>query len=156
MTPAPEQNTRRGPDRRKNSTGFWDAFRLRGRRLRHRRAEQHRQPYFVDRFSATMLGLVLALLLLTIVDGVITLNLIEQDCQEINPLMRYFLGKGPVAFLLGKYVLTAAGVPVLLIFKNYYLFGTRFRVGYLMASFVLLYLGLMVYQLQLLQRVAAG
>jgi hypothetical protein len=156
MTPAPQPNERRRQDRRKKPTSFWDAFRLRGRRLRNRRAEQHRQPYFVDRFSATMFGLVLALLLLTIVDGLITLNLMARDCQEINPLMRYFLGKGPVAFLLGKYVLTAAGVPVLLIFKNYYLFGTRFRVGYLLVLFVLLYLGLIAYQIQLLRSVAAG
>jgi hypothetical protein len=156
MNPEPEQDERRRADRRQKPTSFWDAFRLRGRRQRNRRAAQHRQPYFVDRFSATMLGLVLALLLLTIVDGVITLSLVERDCQEINPLMRYFLGQGPVPFLLSKYVLTAAGVPVLLIFKNYYLFGTRFRVGYLMALFVLLYLGLTMYQIQLLQQVAAS
>ena len=50
------------------------------------------------------------------------------------------------AFLIGKYVLTAVGLPLLLIFKNHCLFGTRFRVGYLILVIVALYLVLIAYQ----------
>ena len=45
------------------------------------------------------------------------------------------------------------GLPVLLVFKNYSLFGTRFRVGYLIPMFLGLYALLLVYQLSLLQSV---
>ena len=154
MSAAPE-NQRRDPDRRRKPTSFWDAFRFAGRRVRNRRAAEHRQPYFVDRFSAMSFFWVLALLIFTVTDGVITLALVGRDCQELNPLMLYFLGKGPVCFLVGKYVLTAAGIPVLLIFKNYYLFGTPLRVGHLIPIFVLLYLALAVYQIHLFQRFAS-
>ena len=43
--------------------------------------------------------------------------------------MHYLLAHGPLAFLLGKYVMTAAGIPFLVVYKNYPMFGSRFRVG---------------------------
>jgi hypothetical protein len=156
MSSAPEQNKRLRKDRRENPTSFWDVFRLRGRRVQNRRADEFRQPYFVDRFPPTTLALVLVLLALTIADGVITLDLVDVDCQEINPVMLYLLSKGPMPFLVGKYALTAAGLPILLIFKNYYLFRTPFRVAYLIPIFVLLYVALTVYQIHLLQSLSAS
>ena len=44
------------------------------------------------------------------------------------------------------------GLPLLLIFKNYYLFGTRFRVGYLIPLIVVMYLVLIGYQLVLMHQ----
>jgi Domain of unknown function (DUF5658) len=155
MSAVPEQNKRLGQDRRRQPTSFWDAFRFAGRRVRNRRAEEHRQPHFVDRFSAAYFVWVIALLIFTVTDGVITLALVGRDCQELNPVMLYLLGKGPVWFLVGKYVLTVAGIPILLIFKNYYLFGTPLRVGHLIPIFVLLYLALTLYQFHLFQRFAS-
>ncbi len=93
--------------------------------------------------------LIVSLLTATILDGVITLHLIDIGCVEINPLMSRLLRIGMVPFLLGKYVLTATGLPLLLVFKNHYLFGTRFRVGYLLPIFVALYMILLAYQLRL-------
>ena len=45
--------------------------------------------------------------------------------------MAHLLGASRHAFLAGKYLLTASGLPFLVVFKNYRLFGTRFREGYL-------------------------
>jgi hypothetical protein len=154
MNRSPEQNRRLDADRRKGPTSFWGAFRSGGRRMRNRRADEHRQPYFVDRFPALALALVLALLAFTVVDGVITLHLIDADCQEINPLMVYLISKGPAQFIIGKYVLTATGLPLLLLFKNYFLFGTRLRIGYFIPIFVLLYVALTVYQIHLLHNLS--
>ena len=99
---------------------------------------------------------ILTLLIFTIADGVMTLHLVNGDCQEINPVMDYLLSKGMAPFLLGKYVLTVAGLPLLLICKNYSLFGTGLRVGYLIPMFVVLYAILLGYQLYLLQLVCPG
>ncbi len=143
----------RGPDRRKRPTSPWDALRFGGRRMRARRTEEHCRHYFVDRFSGAMFALVVGLLVFTLVDGVITLHLLDADCEEMNPVMEYLLGKGLMPFLFGKYILTAAGLPLLLVFKNYYLFRTPFRVGYLIPVFVGLYLILLGYQVSLLQGV---
>ncbi|HVC98348.1 MAG TPA: DUF5658 family protein [Pirellulales bacterium] len=152
MNSDPMAERRLGPDPRHEPTGIWDAVFSAGERMLNRRAVDRRLPYFVDRFPPTMMALILALLVLTVIDGVLTIELVDVDCQELNPLMCHFLTKGPLCFLFGKYVMTAAGLPVLLIFKNFPLFGTRFRVGYLVPVFVLLYAGLVGYQVQLLQQ----
>ena len=52
---------------------------------------------------------------------------------------------------MGKYVLTATGLPFLVVYKNYPLFRSRFRVGWLLPLFVVLYLVLLFHQWNLLQ-----
>ncbi len=150
MNSDPMAERRLGPDPRREPTGFWDSVFSAGERILNRRTVDRQRPYFVDRFPPTTMVLILALLALTFIDGVLTIELIDADCHELNPLMRHFLSNGPLCFLFGKYVMTAAGLPVLLIFKNFPLFGTRFRAGYLIPVFVLLYAGLVGYQVQLL------
>jgi hypothetical protein len=149
-------NNRRDTDRRRWPTGPWSAWGFCGRRLRMRRSAEHRRPYFVDRFSSFLFICVLALLLGTVADGVLTLQLMDIDCQEVNPLMGYLLSRGVVTFLLGKYLLTVVGLPLLLVCKNYYLFGTFFRVGYLIPIFAVLYAGLIAYQAYLLATLVSG
>jgi hypothetical protein len=146
MMEAHGEEHRAAQDRRMQPTSVWSAFCFGGRRMHNRRTEEHCLPYHVDRFSASSLGLILALLIATILDGLLTLHLLDSGCEEINPLMSGLLRIGVVPFLLGKYIMTAAGLPLLLIFKNFYLFHTRFRVGYLLPIFVILYLLLLAYQ----------
>jgi hypothetical protein len=121
-----------------------------------RRAPEHRRSYLVDRFSASMWIAMLLILVLSMVDAFITLYLLDFDCHEVNPLMRHLLNNGVLAFVLGKYALTAAGLPLLLLFKNYFLFGTRFRVGYLIPAIVVMYVVLLIYQVHLLPAEAGG
>ena len=99
-----------------------------------------------------MLVLVLMLLAASITDAILTIHLIQAGGNEINPVMDRLLDHGILPFFLGKYVLTAAGLPLLLIFKNYYLFGTRVRVGYLIPTIVVMYLVLIGYQLFLIEQ----
>jgi uncharacterized metal-binding protein len=146
-----EPDKRNQLDRREPRTSRWNAFLYGGQRTRNRRAEEHRQPYFVDRFPALTLAYVVLLLAFSMVDAVITLYLLDLGYAEINPVMGHLLKRGLLPFLLGKYVLTAAGLPVLLIFNNYYLFGTRFRVSYLIPLFVSMYVGLLGYELYVAQ-----
>jgi hypothetical protein len=51
---------------------------------------------------------------------------------------------------VGKYVITAAGLPFLVVYKNWPFLGTRFRAGFLLPVFLGLYLGLLAYQVHLL------
>lgn len=146
----PSDEKRNLPDRRRQPTSLWGAFPLAGKRMRNRRDEEHRLPYFVDRYTAMMLAVVLMLVLASIVDAILTIRLIEAGGSEINPLMGLLLSYGTFPFLLGKYALTVVGLPLLIIFKNHYLFGTRFRVGYLIPALVVLYAVLISYQLILI------
>jgi hypothetical protein len=147
--PAPVQE-RSPTDRRRRPTSPWWALPPAGARTRNRRAAEHRLAYFVDRFPPATLILILLLLLATLLDAVLTLTLLNAGGEELNPLMGRLLDHGVLAFLLGKYVLTAGGLPLLLIFKNFYLFGTRIRVGHLIPALVALYAVLIAYQLWLL------
>ena len=148
--PGTETCRRDATDRRRRPTGPLDALRPAGRRSSVRRQPERRGAYFLDRFDALTLGIIVGLLCLTLVDGVLTVELLDVNSEELNPLMRHLLARGHGAFFLGKYVLTAAGLPFLLIYRNYPMFGTRFRVGYLLPLFLSLYLVLAAYQVHLL------
>lgn len=137
-------------DRRQAATSAWDTLLGVGRRMFQRRSCEHQQEYFVDRFSLSTLLLVVTLLILSVVDAVITIHLLPAGCGEVNPLMAHLLDWGVVPFLVGKYILTAAGLPVLLVYKNFRLFGTRLRVFYLIPALVALYVVLLAYQVSLL------
>jgi hypothetical protein len=143
------------PDRRGKPTGLWGMFSPGGQRRRNRRADDRRQPYFVDRFSPATFILVLMLLAASIVDAILTIQLLREGADELNPLMDHFLTHGIQPFLLVKYGLTAGGLPLLLIYQNHYLFGTRVRVGYLIPIVVAMYAVLIGYQLMLVHRYAA-
>ncbi len=137
-------------DRRRRPTGPCDAFRLRGRRARPRRVEERKEGYFTDQFDPVTFVMALMLLVMTVIDGTLTLLLLGIGCEEINPAMRYLLTQSPMHFIIGKYALTATGLPFLLIYRNFTLFGTPFRVGYLIPIFVGLYLVLLSYQVWLI------
>ena len=121
-----------------------------GRRMRARRAEERRGEYFVDRFPSLTLALIVAVALASLADGVLTLHLLENGCDEVNPVMDLLLERGAAPFLVGKYLLTVLGLPLLLIYKNFYLFGTRLRVGHLLPIAVAAYFVLLLYQCRLL------
>src|SRR5437588_12190949 len=101
MNTEPENDKRSSTDRREMPTSPWAAFRKGGQRVKYRRAAEHRRHYYVDRFSTITFLWIMALLLLTVADGVITLNLLDGDCRELNPVMAYLLSQGQGAFFLG-------------------------------------------------------
>jgi hypothetical protein len=139
-------DSRRQSDRRRRPTSPLDALRWRGRRVGPRREVERQDGYFVDRFDAGILAMVVTLLALTIADGVLTLELVDINSEEANPIMALLLDRGVVTFLLGKYIMTAAGIPFLVVYKNYPLFRTRFRAGWLLPAFIALYLVLLFHQ----------
>jgi hypothetical protein len=146
MTRDDERGQHDRTDRRKRPTSPLDALRWLGRRQAPRRKADREGNYFVDRFDAGTLAMIVGLLCLTLADGVLTIELLDRNSEEINPLMAQLLGRSHHAFLMGKYILTAAGLPFLVVFKNYRLFGSRFRIGYLFPAFIGLYLLLLSYQ----------
>jgi hypothetical protein len=151
MHDEPPSDGRRTSDRRRRPTSPRDALRPQGRRSRPRRSEERQGAYFVDRFGAGTLALIVGLLGLTICVGILTLELLDLNSEEANPIMAHLLSRGDLAFLLGKYILTAAGLPFLVVYQQYPLFGSRFRVGWLLPAFIALYLILLFHQWTLLQ-----
>jgi hypothetical protein len=143
------------PERRLRPTRYWDVFMTPGRRSALRRSiDLEIQPYpIVDRHGPRTALLVILVLVFTLTDGVLTLLLLDLSCEETNPFMAYLIGRGPMWFLGGKYLLTALGLAVFLVLKYYRLFGTRFRLGYFIPILASLYVVLLVYQLSLFGKV---
>jgi hypothetical protein len=149
MAQIPGDDRRHLPERRHLPTSWWDTLSGVGQRMRHRRARDHAQAYFVDRFTPSLFVIIVTLLVLSLIDAVITIQLLSIGCDEVNPLMARLIDWGVLPFLLGKYLLTAAGLPFLLTFKNFKLMDTPFRIGYLFVIFVGMYAALIAYQLTL-------
>ena len=145
-----DQERRTQTDRRQAPTSPWAGFCWGGQRSRHRRVAEHLRAYYVDRFPVLTLAFVVLLLAFSIVDAVITICLLEDGYHELNPVLSHLLAKGLLPFLLGKYALTAIGLPLLLLLNNHFMFGSRFRVSYLIPIFVGAYVVLLSYQLGLL------
>lgn len=145
-----EQEKRTQTDRRQEPTSPWAAFSSGGQRSRHRRVAEHCREYYVDRYPVLTLAFVVLLLACSIADAVITICLLEDGYHELNPVLSHLLAKGLLPFLLGKYALTATGLPLLLLLNNHFMFGSRFRVSYLIPIFVGAYVVLLSYQLGLL------
>jgi hypothetical protein len=146
----PRGEQREKADRRRQPTSPWGCLPPAGRRRACRRAAERALPHFVDRFSFDVLAFVLMLVAASLVDAVLTIRLIEAGGEEINPVMAHLLNRGLVPFFLGKYVLTVVGLPLMVIFKNQYLFRTRLRVGHLIPALVALYAVLIGYQIFLM------
>src|SRR5436190_23815784 len=104
MNNRPIDLSRSQGDRRERPTTPLDALRTGGRRTWPRRHEERLGRFFVDRFDATTLAMVVILLCLTIVDGVLTIELLDVNSVEANPVMGQLLTQGHREFLLGKYV----------------------------------------------------
>jgi hypothetical protein len=147
-----DADRRNESDRRQQPTSAWAAFPPAGHRMRNRRTEEHRQPYFTDRFSPAIFVAILLLIVATLVDAGLTIYVLHAGGSEVNPLMDHLLSHSMEAFVMGKYLLTVLGLPILLIFRNYYLFGTQLRVGYLIPVSVALYAVLISYQIVLIDQ----
>ncbi len=139
-----EDDRRSGLERRHQPTSVWDAIWGRGHRALVRRQEERQLPHFLDRFPTSTFIWIVLLLGFTVADGYLTLELVDSGYHEINPVMHYFLSKSPSHFMIGKYILAAAGLPVLV------LFGRQSPVKYTLPVFVSLYAVLVTYQLVLL------
>ena len=112
-------NDRRSRNDRRKQAGF--SIRLlmgNGERRTIRRRGDRNRHFFVDQYSPWFFFVILAIVLLSVTDGLLTLFLIDHGAYETNPVMAYCLKIGPFAFITVKYALTSMGVLILLIFRN--------------------------------------
>ena len=67
-------------------------------------------------------------LFLSLMDASLTLFLIGKGAVEINPVMDFYLQKGPSVFVGVKYGLTCAAIIVLLLLKHMKIGNSRLKV----------------------------
>ena len=118
---SPYTENRRGIDRRTNNKARLKYLLFNGRRECSRRDEDSGKVFIFDRYNQKFFVAITAILILSILDAVLTLVVIQRGARELNPVMAYFLEHGTPTFIVAKYVLTSIGVLILLIFKNVFL-----------------------------------
>jgi hypothetical protein len=147
--PHNEQN-RRSKDRRTDHKARLKYLIFNGRRERIRREDDRLRVFFFDRYHPKLFATITAILMLSILDAVLTLILIDNGSSELNPVMAYFLQHGLLSFIIVKYFLTSIGVVILLIFKNVFVTRAKIYTHSLFSAVIFTFLSVIVWELFLI------
>jgi len=109
---------RRGPDRRRHTWRTLTYCGLHGRGRRHQ-VRRHDSNYYLDRYDQRLVFTGLLVLLLSCVDAMLTLTLLDKGAYEANHLMAHLLSMGDKPFVVTKIAITAAGVLFLLMHAHF-------------------------------------
>ncbi len=150
MSEWPFEERRSGKDRRTRPTSPFTIQSLVGSRRHYRRKEDARKFYFVDLYSPFSVTLLVFTLILSLVDAFLTLKLVGENIQELNPVMDFFLKLGPMQFIMTKWFMTSFGLITLLVLKNYYIWQGRIRTVVALGIFPFLYLVLVIYEISMI------
>lgn len=123
----PESDLRSTGDRRRKRMPQLRYLVAGGRRRAVRRLEDSHRIVLLDRYSPKLFAAILGILGLSLLDAFLTLYLIEQGSNELNPVMDYFLKKGPQVFTVAKYALTCIAVLIFLALANSVVPRSNFR-----------------------------
>jgi hypothetical protein len=140
-------NRRQGEDRRTGQTSPFSRSSLHGSRRTIRRAEDRNTHYYVDLYARDEGLIVILILMFSIADAFLTLELVGGGMVELNYIMYYYMQLGPLPFVLMKFLMTAIGLFCLLIHKNYFVFRRRVSVKAIMIGLAVMYSLLIGYEL---------
>lgn len=102
-----------------------------------------------------ILGAILGTLLLSLINGMLSLRLASAAGVEVNPVMSFYQGFGAAPFILVKYGLTFAPLFILFLFQDRFFFNERVQGRRLLMAAPLPYLGAVAYALLLLEEPAS-
>lgn len=68
-----------------------------------------------------------AVLALSLIDGLLSIHLTSRGARELNPILEYYIALGPAPFLLVKGFLTIAAVALFVYLRDHSFFGGRVR-----------------------------
>ncbi|MDJ0927269.1 MAG: DUF5658 family protein [Gammaproteobacteria bacterium] len=117
------------------------------RRLGRRDGDEHR--IFLDWHEPRVLYLSLAILLMSGLDALLTLNILNAGGEELNGIMDWLIKTDPAWFVMAKLAITGLGVTLLVVAVNRHFFGVV-RVIRIMEIICFGYVALMVWEISLL------
>ena len=145
---------RSGKDRRDGKRFQFVKQLITGQRASARRSSDRNRVVYFDRYRTNLYRVVVAILVLSVADAILTVNLIGLGAVEINPVMDYYLTFGPHAFLAVKYVLTSLSVFILVIYSNSTLKNGRFPIRSFFPWIITALASVVVWEIYLIIRVA--
>jgi hypothetical protein len=114
-------------DRRERHVPFYKLLFFQGKRQTLRRAEDRRRIVALDQYHQPMMIPILIVLVLSLMDAVLTLILLDRGAVELNPVMRYYLRHGSAVFVMVKYGLTAVSMFIMVVIGA--IVTSRWRLG---------------------------
>ena len=145
---------RSGKDRRGGKRFQFVKQLITGQRANARRSSDQSRVVYFDRYGPNLFRLIIAILVLSVADAILTVNLIGLGAIEINPLMDYYLKLGPHTFLAVKYVLTSLSIFILVIYSNSTLKNGRFPIRSVFPWIITAMVSVVVWEIFLMIRVA--
>ena len=117
---------------------------LRSRRRTTRRVSEG-MPIFTDYHHPWLFFLATGIMLLSCIDAVLTLQLLDRGAIELNPFMAAVINQGTMTFAVTKMLLTSIGI-LALVFLARATFMRRFRTGLILTFFFSGYAILVCYE----------
>lgn len=152
MMEQPAYNTERrsGTDRRARRFRNIRWLLKKGQRRHVRRESDRHKLQELDAYPTDLFIVVILVLGLSVVDGVLTLWLVDNGATELNPVMAYYLEQGPQVFMAAKYLITAAVVTIVVAFNHAFLHFLKIRFGQLLKVFAGCFAMVVVWELFLM------
>ena len=135
-------------DRRRRPTRALHHYGITGRRSLQRRTNDL-SVLGTDHFEKPVWLAALTIIVLSVLDYVLTMYILEAGGAELNLLMNYVVQQGGVFFFMIKYSLTVLAVFILLAHHQHRFFRT-IRVKTILYGIVLGYVGLFAYEVRLI------
>lgn len=131
-------------DRRRRPTPLISRYTLVGRRQGFRREEDRKRGGYVDRYTPTALFLIILIAGLNILDIFFTMIILDQGGLEVNPIVNSAIFIFGDNFWIWKFGIVSFSLTLLCL-------HSKFRLGrYFILLAILIYLGVMIYQIHLL------
>jgi hypothetical protein len=138
-------------ERRRRRSQLAGVFKFQRRRSL-RRAQDRTRLMLLDHYPLPLMITAAVLLLLSLIDGVLTLVLVKHGAVELNPVMAPLIAAGPAYFMTGKYGLTVTALLIIIVL-NQAVFGVlRIRVRSLLYFFITLFAMVVAWQIFLIVR----
>ena len=119
------------------------------RRTLPRRIDENRF-HSLDWHSSHLLAVAIGILLLSVVDAFLTLQLLQGGADEVNPVMALVIYRSVTAFAAVKMGLTSVGI-VFMVFLARYRFMRLMPVEWVLHGILLGYMGLIGYEVWMLK-----
>ena len=112
-----------------------------------KRSNRSKEPYKSTLFQPKYVFCLFIVLILCLVDGTMTITLIQRGAWEVNPVMRFALSVSHEFFFIVKYFLTAGGLLFLLKNGEMRIFNGLLSLEEIAGGLVLFYEGLVIYEI---------
>ncbi len=119
-------------------------------RRRAIRREEDRDHVFLDYHPQYLLIISTIILALSVVDGLLSVHLVNEGMREINPLMALLANGDPVLFALGKIACTTVGIVALVLTAHMRVYRVL-RASTILYFFLFMYVALVLYEIGLVR-----